>query len=33
MEDAGIQVLDGEAENLYELLTGDEMSVGSRVQA
>lgn len=33
MEDAGMQVLDGEAENLYELLAGDEVSVGSRVQA
>lgn len=33
MEDAGMQVLDGEAENLYELLTGDDVSVGSRVQA
>ena len=33
MENAGLQVLDGEAENLYELLTGDEVSAGSRVQA
>lgn len=33
MEDAGMQVLDGEAENLYELLVADEVSVGSRVQA
>ncbi|WP_255197651.1 rod-determining factor RdfA [Halorarius litoreus] len=33
MEDAGMQVLDGEAENLYELLTGDDVSGGSRVQA
>jgi hypothetical protein len=33
MEDAGMQVLEGEAENVYQLLTDDEVSVGSRVQA
>lgn len=33
MESAGRRVLDGEAENLYELLTSDERSAGSRVQA
>lgn len=33
MEDAGMQVLDGEADNLYALLTGEDVSSGSRVQA
>ncbi|MCY4731606.1 hypothetical protein KY092_13690 [Natronomonas gomsonensis] len=33
MENAGMQVLDGEAENLYKLLTSDEVSAGSRVRA
>jgi hypothetical protein len=33
MESAGKRVLDGEAENMYELLTSNETSAGSRVQA
>jgi murein tripeptide amidase MpaA len=32
MEREGMQVLEGEAENIYELLTSDDVSVGSRVQ-
>lgn len=33
METAGMQMLDGEAENLYELLTDDEASARNRIQA
>lgn len=33
MADAGEQVLDGEAANLYDLLTGDDISGGTRTEA
>lgn len=33
MEDAGIETLEGEVENLYRLLTDDDVSVGTRVEA
>ena len=33
MEHAGIQVFEGEAENVYQLLSDDEVSVGCCVQA
>lgn len=33
LEEAGVDVLQGEVENLYQLLTGDDVSAGMRVEA